>query len=136
MRNLDWLEVYFAAPAEYMQSCGSGCDKLLGDTATMQNFAMYKAAQLVYQGRFGSAPAAPKYVELFNEPEGTWNVQVTPAQYDQFVGYFMTAMQSLVAQRLKTAGLSQAEKTYLGDLQHVTVMAGPALGVLSRLPNE
>jgi hypothetical protein len=128
MRNLDWVEVYFAAPAEFMQSCGNGCDKLLGDTASMQNFAMYKAAQLVYQGRFGNAPAAPKYVELFNEPEGTWNVQVTPAQYDQFVGYFMTAMQSLVAQRLKTAGLTQGEKTYLGDLQHATVLAGPALG--------
>lgn len=44
-----------------------------------QDYALLWGAMLVY---LDAAGVRPQYVELFNEPEGTWNCRVTPEGYN------------------------------------------------------
>ncbi|MGN6524899.1 MAG: hypothetical protein ACTHL8_00785 [Burkholderiaceae bacterium] len=128
-RNVDWVEVFFTSPLDYLDDCTSpnnpDCDRI--EETTIPDFAWYRAAQLVYQGRFGNAPAAPKYIELFNEPEGTWNVQVTPDQYEEFLDAFVPALRQLANQRSLAPGVTAAELNYLKQLKNAALVA-PALG--------
>lgn len=63
-----------------------------------QDAALLWGAQLAYLRSYGIQPA---YIELFNEPEGTWNCRVPPEQYNDVL--------KRVRQELDVRGMEQIQ---------------------------
>lgn len=120
-RNLDWVQIFMASPTDYTVQDGGGAD-LSGNLTIEANFAAFKAAQLVFQGRYGSHPKAPRWIELFNEPEGIWNTKVSPSRMMQMVTDFKSSLASLITirQGQSPSTAEQAYLTALGNAQIVT----------------
>ncbi len=107
-KHLDWVQVYFAVPAD------------LATASRSADLAAFEAAQLVYQTAFGSAP---KYVELRNEPD---NDHITPAAYNAFLAAFNDVLPRLADQRASSSQTPPDQKTRLQALKSVQVV-GPGL---------
>lgn len=120
-RNLDWVQIFMASPTDYTVQDGGGAD-LSGNLSTEANFAAFKAAQLVFQGRYGNHPKAPRWIELFNEPEGIWNTKVSPSRMMQMITDFKSSLASLITirQGQSPSTAEQAYLTALGNAQVVT----------------
>src|SRR5271165_1876047 len=93
MRRLD-IDIHLVfrkLPEPWSISTGTrnGRDQRRVDPAHIGDFARWIPAQLVVAGRSG---IVPKAIELMGEPDGPWNTQFTPDQYDALVAQTRAAM--------------------------------------------
>ncbi len=124
-KKIDWLEVMFEVPYDFVTACNK---QALADCAYLtpgkgNDFALFKAAKVVYQARYG---IVPKYIELFNEPEGGWGIRISSAEYPVIETAFKTYLNQLIEYRL-TQTKDAAEIAALNQLRSLTVVA-PGLG--------
>jgi hypothetical protein len=84
-------------PTAFMQSDGEGGKELITGV-DLQSLANYMAAGVQhFNSTYGSFSDAqhPIYVEISNEPNGDWTVELTTAQYNTLVKELYTGLQSL-----------------------------------------
>ena len=91
--------IYFNAPKCWLIQRGPRSWK--ANPGCFDNAANWIAAQLLKAKSFGLIPS---HIEITNEPEGDWNTQFTPEQYDSYLLAVRNAMDANGLKDIKIAG--------------------------------
>jgi hypothetical protein len=113
--------IFWDVPAPWRAEGGGGH---LAVSEHVADYANWLVAHLLYATQMGLAPVA---VELTNEPNGVWNTQFTPAQYDRLVADTRAAMDraGLQGLQIEGPGVSNRPGDFLRELTrtgHVSLL--------------
>lgn len=127
-KNISYMQIMFQNPYEFVTSCKSGApldECSIFNSEKAYESGLYKAANLVFQTRYG---IAPEYVEIFNEPEGAWSVRVDSVNFQNVAISFNENLKKLIDYRLtKTKDLNEIAS--LNKLRNIKAV-GPGIGSL------
>ncbi len=104
--------IFWGIPGPWLRSNGTYHYAV---TEHLADYANYITGNLLYVKAMG---IAPEDVELTNEPNGVWNTQFTPAQYDQLVTLTRAAMNKagLADWKMEGPGTSNRPADFMQEL--------------------